>query len=67
MHAENLLKKDVARLRNKSEGWNRPIIFVAHSLGGIAVKQVRALLRPVTKSHILTIIGLDQSTSVWVQ
>ena len=34
----------LARLRDVREGWdcNTPIVFVAHSLGGIILKQVRA-------------------------
>lgn len=41
--AENLLN----RLKLKRRGApNRPIVFVAHSLGGIVVKRVRSILSP---------------------
>ncbi|KAF7509588.1 hypothetical protein GJ744_007626 [Endocarpon pusillum] len=51
-HAKGLLSSLVAK-REKSEEKDRPLIFVAHSLGGIVVKQALLQALRATRSNNL--------------
>lgn len=61
-HARTLLS-DLAGMRVTEDERKQPIIFVAHSLGGIAVKDVRVHpQRGSVKFHVLRLLLLSPST-----
>ncbi|KAH8898103.1 hypothetical protein GQ53DRAFT_636354 [Thozetella sp. PMI_491] len=53
-HASNLLK-DLADDRTECDASSRPIIFVAHSLGGIVCKKALLLSRTSRQNHLRSI------------
>jgi pimeloyl-ACP methyl ester carboxylesterase len=58
-HAANFLQKVVAE-REKSDAVDRPLIFVAHSLGGLVCKQGLLMSKDSPEAHLQKLYGMTK-------